>query len=165
MAPDDRAAGRFGHRQSAFEDAAQDLAAEPLEREGDEVQRRQRRPAHCIDVREGVGGGDPPEVERVIHDRREEVDRLHEREVRSQLEHGGVVAARGPDQQPRVARDREATQNRQQVGSRELASAPGSVRQGCKRDRSQLPPKAIAPAARSRAMSSNQDFMRLPVVS
>lgn len=66
-----------------------------LKRGRHQVQRGQLLTAHGLDVRQGVGGSDPPEVERVIHDRREEVDGLDESQVRRQLENGRSSAAGG----------------------------------------------------------------------
>ena len=43
-----------------------------------EVQRGDGRAAHRVDVAERVGGGDLAVDERVVHDRREKVDRLHD---------------------------------------------------------------------------------------
>src|SRR3712207_8208324 len=58
--------------------SAEDVRAELLERERDEVQRADRLAAHGPDVRQRVGRGDPPEVVGVVDDRREEVDRSEE---------------------------------------------------------------------------------------
>ena len=66
----------------AAQDLAQDVRAQRLERERDEVQRADRRPAHRVDVRQRVRRRDPPERVRVVDDRREEVDGLHDRERR-----------------------------------------------------------------------------------
>ena len=43
------------------------------------------RAAHRVDVGERVGRGDAAEVVRIVDDRREEIDRLHEREIVAQL--------------------------------------------------------------------------------
>ncbi len=50
------------------------------------------RRAHGVDVRQRVRGGDGAERIRVVDDRREEVDRLHEAEVVGHLRDGGVVS-------------------------------------------------------------------------
>src|SRR6185436_9113518 len=42
-------------------------------------------------VRQGVGGGDSPEVVRVVHDRGEEVHRLYEGGASPEREHSGIV--------------------------------------------------------------------------
>ncbi len=56
-----------------------------FDRKRDDVERRQRHAAHGVDVRERVGRGDATEIVRVVHDGREEVDRLDEREVVGQV--------------------------------------------------------------------------------
>ena len=82
--------------------------AEPLEREADEVQRGDRPAAHRVDVGQRVGRGDPAEVVRVVDDRREEVDRLHEREVVAQPVDAGVVGRGRADEQSGSSRCAEA---------------------------------------------------------
>ena len=69
--------------------------AERLERVGDEVERGDRRRAHRVDVRQRVGGGDAAERVRVVDDRREEVDGLHDRQVVGELDDAGVVGRVG----------------------------------------------------------------------
>jgi hypothetical protein len=44
-----------------------------------ESQCHDRRTAHRVDVADGVGGCNPTKVERVIHDRHEEIGRCDER--------------------------------------------------------------------------------------
>ena len=58
--------------------------------------------AHRVDVGERVGGGDPSEVERVIDDRREEVDRLDEREIVAQPVDARVVGGVEADEDVRI---------------------------------------------------------------
>ena len=104
--------------EAAAQDLAQDVAAEPLEREGDDVQRRERRAAHRVDVGERVGRGDAPEVVGVVDDGGEEVDRLDEREVVAQPEDGRVVARGRADEQPGSVAAGRSAHDRQQVGGR-----------------------------------------------
>ena len=130
VAADEYRAGLADHVQAAAEDRRQDLRAELLEREGDDVQRRDGCAAHGVDVRERVGRRDPAEVVGIVDQRREEVDRLHERDVGGQPHHRGIVPRRRSDEQPRVVLRREAPHDREQVGGRELAAAarPGGER-------------------------------------
>ena len=72
--------------------------AELLNRERDQVQRADRGGSHRVDVRQRVGGGDPAEVERVIDDRGEEVDRLDDRQVVAEPVDAGVIGGLEPDQ-------------------------------------------------------------------
>ena len=92
---------------------------EPAERE-----REERGAAHRVDVRDRVRRGDAAERERVVDDRREEVDRLHDRRaVVAHGEAGGVVERLVADQDTRIdARDRCA-EERRQLARRELARA------------------------------------------
>ena len=85
-------AGRRGDVGAAAQDLAQHLAPELLERERDQVEGGQRPRAHRVDVRERVGGGDPAEVVWVVDDRREEVDRLDDRQLVADAVDAGVVA-------------------------------------------------------------------------
>ena len=86
--------------------------------------------AHRVDVRERVGGGDAPERVRVVDDRREEVDGLHDRDVVAERDDAGVVGGVGGDEHARVRRARQAREDRPQVGRGELAAAAGAVREG-----------------------------------
>ncbi len=132
---DDRGAG-LGHRVgAAAQDLAQDVRPERLERIGDEVQRRHRRAAHGVDVRERVGGGDPPERVRVVDDRREEVHRLDDRQLVGQLHDAGVVGGVGGHEHARVGGARERGHDRAQVGGRQLAAAARTVAQRGEGDR------------------------------
>ena len=68
----------------------------------DDVQRGERLAAHRVDVRQRVRGGDLPEEVRIVDDRREEVDRLHEREIVGQQEDARVVECLAADEQARI---------------------------------------------------------------
>jgi hypothetical protein len=127
VAADDRGAGRRDGIGAAAQDLAQDLRAERLEREGDEVERRHRPPAHRVDVRERVGGGDPAERVRVVDDRREEVGGLHDRQLVRERHDARVVGGVGGDEHARVDRAREAREDRAQVGGGQLAAAARAV--------------------------------------
>ena len=73
-----------------------------------------------------IGGCDLSERVRVVHDRREEVDRVDDGEIRPQPEHSGIVGGFGADEHVRVFELREAVQNLLQVGWAELGrAAPG----------------------------------------
>ena len=135
MPADDRDPGRRRDVRAAAQDLAQDVPAELLEREGDDVHRRQRHPAHRVDVRQRVRRRDPAEVVGVVDDRREEVDRHHERDLVGQLEHRGVVSGIGADEQPRRLDGGQPPDDRQQRRCRQLASAARAVRKRRQRDR------------------------------
>ena len=83
--------------------------------------------AHRVDVGERVGRGDPAEVIRVVDDRREEVDRLHERELVGELEHRGVVGGGGADEQPLVGGRAQLPDDREQRRGGKLAPTARAV--------------------------------------
>ena len=58
--------------------------------------------AHGVDVAQRVGGGNLSEDIGVIDDGREEVDRLHERQLGRELIHSGVVGCVEADQNVRI---------------------------------------------------------------
>ena len=134
MAAHDCRAALGADVQAAAEDLLQHVGSEPLERERHEVERGDGPAAHRVDVRERVGGGDAAEVVRVVDDRREEVDRLDQRQVVGEPVDAGVVGGVGPDEHVRVVLGRERVHDRQQVGRAELAAAAGAVGQRGERD-------------------------------
>ena len=125
---DDRGA-RLGDRVgAAAQDLAQHVRPERLQRIGDEVQRADRHAAHRVDVRQRVRGRDPPERVRVVDDRREEVDRLHDRELLGELDDARVVGGVGRDEHARVGRARAA--RRRSGADRRRTACSRSPRRG-----------------------------------
>jgi hypothetical protein len=108
VAADERGAGGRRGVRAAAQDLAQHVRPERLEREGDEVERRHRPAAHRVDVRQRVGRGDAPERVGVVDDRREEVDRLHDRDVLGELHDARIVGRVGGDEHARVPRGARA---------------------------------------------------------
>ncbi len=90
-------------------------------------ERGERTAAHRIHVAHGVGGGDLSVDERIVDDRREEIDRLDERALAVEPVHTCIV--RGPviDEDPWVVRRVQIAQNLGELASRELT---GSTRAG-----------------------------------
>ena len=113
---------------------------EEIPGKGQKVQREERPPSHRIHVGKGVGGGDPPEIVRVVHDRREEVEGDDQRAPVGNMIHGGVVPLAGVNQNPRVVGGNHVTQHLRQLGLAELARSAGAVRQGAE----PYPPSLIA---------------------
>src|SRR5690606_4959083 len=99
VATRDRYAGGRAGRLSAVEDSADGVQRQAVDRHRHEGKREDRPAAHRIDVRYRIGGGDPPEVERIIDDRHEEVGRRHQRPGLVDLVDRGVVGGLDPDQQ------------------------------------------------------------------
>jgi hypothetical protein len=127
VAADDRGAGRRDGVRASAQDLAQHVRSERLQRIGDEVECADGAPAHRVDVRERVGGGDAPERVRVVDDRGEEIGGLHDRQLVGELDDPRVVGGVGRDQHARVRRARQAGEDRPQVGGGELASAARAV--------------------------------------
>ena len=115
-----------------FAAAAQDLLQHPgaqqVAREGHQVEGEERACAHGVDVRERVGRGDATEVERIVHDGREEVHRGHERTVGIEAVDGRVVRLAAVHEDGRVVEGDQVTQDLRQLGGAELAGSAGAVR-------------------------------------
>ncbi len=65
--------------------------------------RHQRAAAHRIDIADRVGGGDAPEVERVVDDRHEEIRGTDDTTAVAQVVYRGIVAGIVADEQARIA--------------------------------------------------------------
>ena len=95
-------APRFGHLfRAAAQDLAEDVQVHAL-READKVQRGLHLAAHGVDVAEGVCRCDLPEGVGVVHHGREEVHRLHQRDLVGDAVDGSVVPAVIAHQKVRV---------------------------------------------------------------
>jgi hypothetical protein len=75
----DRDAGARTHRLAAFENLADRVHRQLVDRHADQRQCEQRRAAHRVDVRDGIGCRDRAEIEGVVDDRHEEVGRRDDR--------------------------------------------------------------------------------------
>ena len=100
--PDDDRAGLVHLVLTAAEDLGEHVGREFSSGKSDDVQRREWLTAHRIDVRQRIRCRDLPEEVRVVDDRREEVDRLHEREIVGQHEHAGIVERFAANEQARI---------------------------------------------------------------
>ena len=67
-------------------------------------QRGDRRPAHGPHVIDRIERGDAAVIERVVDNRREKIERLHQREIVAQSIHSGVVRFVETDQQIGIER-------------------------------------------------------------
>ena len=89
-------AARFAHFvPSPLEDSGQDRLVQ-VGREGHDIQGKRHLATHRVHVAHRVGGGYRPEGVRVVHDRREEVERLDERLPLVDEVDSGVIAGRRP---------------------------------------------------------------------
>ena len=144
--PTNGARPRSARRSPPLEDRAQDLAAEPLQREARRCSAltAASRPSHTR--RTARWRPRSPEVDRIVDDRREEVDRLDECEFSRERDDG----ARHPRRRSRPARARRAADGRSIkqtraarpagacIRSRRRVKARSAVR-GCSPRRSLLP--------------------------
>jgi len=124
------------HRDAARENLLNHLHAQLAQRHADNGERQQRARAHGIDVGQCVGGGDAPEVMRVIHDWHEEIRGGDNRLLVVQFVHRGIVAGFGADEQRRVRQaTREFGENFRERRRCDLATAAATVRQAGQPDR------------------------------
>ena len=99
MAADDRDTGLARFRCAAAQDFTEHRAGQSGLRPADDIQRGLGRAAHRVDVGQRVGRGDCAVGERIVDDRREEIDRVDDRQIVAQTEHSGVVAGSDTDEQ------------------------------------------------------------------
>ncbi len=91
-------------------------------------ERRERTTAHRVDVAHRIGGGDLPVDERIVDDRREEVDCLDERPLAVEPVHTRIVRSPIVDQDPWVVRRGQIAQDLGELACRELARSTGAGR-------------------------------------
>ena len=131
VAAGNRDPGGAADRFAAGEDARDDLCRQHVDRHADQRQRHDRPAAHGIDVGNGVGGRDAPEVVGVVDDGHEEIGGGDQRLFVIELVDGGIV--RGFDADQQLGRYRQAVAAledfRQQAGG-DLAATSAPVRQG-----------------------------------
>ena len=104
------AGDRRAHRPHDLGSAAQDVgqqAGGQVGRESRQVEGEQHFAAHGVDVAQRVRRRDRAVLIRRVHDGREEVDRLDQRQLIAEPIHGRVVGRAQPHQQVRVRVDRE----------------------------------------------------------
>ena len=95
--------------------------------EADNVEHGLRLAAHRVDVAERVGGGDAAVGVRVVNDRREKIDGLHERERVVDAINPRVAEALGPNEQVRIGHRRQRPHNLCDRLNRQLARSPGAA--------------------------------------
>ena len=130
---EDGRSGRERHVGPAAQDLAH-VAVGQIAREAADREREERLTAHREDVRDRIRGRDAPVVVGVVDDRREDVDRLHDRLIVVQLHDRGVVQRVVADQEAVVAhgRARHALEQLGEALRGHLARAPapgGTLRQ------------------------------------
>src|SRR6185369_4476642 len=68
-------------------------------REEQQIQRGERAPAHCIDIRYGIGRSYPAEGERIVHQGGDYIDRLDKRQFGRDPVDSCIIRTLRPDQQ------------------------------------------------------------------
>ena len=117
--------------------AAQHLAhglVRHLRRYGHDIQRELRLRAHGVNIADGVRRGDLAEHEGIVHDRREEVQRLHEHELVRDLINAGVVARVVADEKPLVIHRGQTLEKLCERARADLRAAPGAACELCHAD-------------------------------
>ena len=120
-------------RESSSEDLAELVLGDPLPRETADVQAGDGPPPHGVDVAQGVGGGDPSEIERIVDDRRDEVEGLHEGEPVGETEHSRVVRSVETDEHVRIGARvrRESVRDLPEVRRTHLGRSTAGRREVC----------------------------------
>jgi hypothetical protein len=89
--------------RAAAEDRCDRLGRDDVDGQPEQVHRRQGAAAHRVDIGQRVGRGDLPKSERIIDDRREEIDGLDEGAVAIDAVNTGVVGGAGVDETSGIA--------------------------------------------------------------
>jgi len=84
---------------------------------------------HCVDIGERVGGGDLSERIRIVDDRGEEVDCLHEGETFGQHENPRIVEAFATDDEAGIGAQRERGERLREVARTQLGGSTGAARE------------------------------------
>ena len=92
--------------------------------------RGDRLAAHGIDIAQRVGGGDGAKGVRIVDNGREEIDGLHQSELRRQLVHAGIVGGVKPYQHILIRPAGHRCQNLVQQLWTKLARSTGSLHVG-----------------------------------
>jgi len=90
---------------------------------GQNGERRNGAPAHGVDIAQSVGGGDGAEGVRVVDHGGEEIDGLHQGQVRCELVYAGVIGGIKADQHVGVGPARQVGQYPMQNPGTELGGA------------------------------------------
>ncbi len=106
-------AGFAGFLGAAAQDFGADLSRQ-IGRQGGDIQRQERPPAHGVDIREGIGGGDGAIIVRIVHHRGEEIGGDDQGALRIQTPDRRVVRLTQTHQQVRVIAGRENALQRAQ---------------------------------------------------
>ncbi|CCK14061.1 GCN5-related N-acetyltransferase [Cronobacter universalis NCTC 9529] len=99
MAARERNARLLTRKAAAFHHLARDFRRERVNRPAEDRNRHDRFAAHRVDVADGVGRSDSAKIERVVHDRHEEVRGADNARAVAEIVHRRVVARFVADKQ------------------------------------------------------------------
>ena len=128
----------------ALKDGGQQIARQVVGPSGD-IQRQDRAAPHRVDIAQRVRRGDGPELVGVVHNGREEVERLHERLVRAKGIDRRIVADVQADKERRVGMRFQRAQHVRQVPRTHLAGSARAASQAVKRTTARLSCSSIGP--------------------
>src|SRR5271154_721546 len=94
--------------------------------------RRNRTPAHGINIAQSIGGRHLPKRKRLIHNRRKKIHRLHHSQFRRQLINPGIIRSLKSHKHIRVSPARQPLQNLLQNRRTQLSSTPSSLSRSSK---------------------------------
>ena len=117
-------------RGRAVQHLAQHAERERIARPAHQVQRKQRRSTHGVDVAQRIGAGDGAPGKGVVDDGREEVGCGHQGAIVGYAKYGGIVSRCSLNEDARVLDHWQVTQNLRQFGSAELTRSTCAVSQG-----------------------------------
>ena len=127
MTTEDKGSGFAGYVDTSLDSATQQLEHRGIAGPRNEVQGEQGPRPHRVDIAERVGGGDGPEIVRIVHNRRKKVHRHHHRPVVSDLKHRCIIARGSVDQHPWVVHNRHVAQDLRQLSRAEFTGSTGAV--------------------------------------
>jgi hypothetical protein len=127
----ERAVGLGDLIRSAAKNLVDDIQRNLIGGHCHDIHRGNGLPAHGVNVREGVGRCDLPEEIRVIHDGREKIESLNQREVIINPIHGGIVGACRTDEEIGIRDVVKATQDLREFGLAELRGSSSAGGQFC----------------------------------
>src|SRR5438552_10802517 len=124
MATDDCAAdlGSFG--KAAAQDRSNNSWPNEIGGEADDVERSQRTSTHCENVRERICRCDLAIGKWVVHNRREEINRLYQRTMTVQAIHAGVIEGQRAHEHVAVQPNGKLRQNLSQGLLAQFGSSP-----------------------------------------
>ena len=129
MATEDQTPRPLGYLRGSPEHLGQHLERDPVPGPAEQVEGKQWRGPHRVDVAQRVGGRDGSPGCGVVHDGGEEVHGRDQGPVGRQQKNRGVIPGSGVDEDPGVHDAGQMAQDLRQVGWAELAGSTGAVRE------------------------------------